>query len=407
VAGKATYDFGTDEALLAILAEHRGEIAAASDRFGCGGSTLRAALKKRGLMDRVNEMRAVRQVAARAKPVTEEVSREEILEQEVRELRAASNRGRKAEVKEERLTRAVEEALRSVAPPTRQRPARVSTAAAGKAHHRQLVQWSDWHGGEVVDPDAVNGLNAYSWEIMEARVDEMIDAMLSHKRVSPELTGLDIIVGGDMNSGSNHRELAETNQYPLAEQGVRMGFLLGTAIEKLTDEYRSIRVLNIVGNHPRLALKPAAKNVHDNMDWVSGIIAREHLKAYKHVEVRCPTSAAAFWEIAGRTFYVWHGDGVRSSMPGVPWGGLMRRVNEIRRSHATRRIDGFFTHHFHQANAMFDLGIFMNGSLKGTDEWVLKSFGGGAPPTQVLYTFDERRSRLTKASLLTPTAGLP
>src|ERR1039458_7277263 len=200
-----------------------------------------------------------------------------------------------------------------------------------------LVALSDFHGGEFVDPLAVNHLNDYSWSIMEERVDELVDGLLSHRDHSPALTGLDIAIVGDMVSGHQHQELAETNEYPLAVQGVKMGHLLGQTIERLEPHYENIKVVSVVGNHPRLKQKPASKRGHDNMDWVSAMIAKQYLEKFPNVSVSAPTGGAILHTIAGKTFYIWHGDGIRSTMPGVPWGGVIRRVNEIRRAYADRK----------------------------------------------------------------------
>ena len=368
--------------------------------LGIHKESLRGYIKKQGI--------PACTVAVRKVDPQEVVSREETLEQELRELRAFARRERKDEVRLERASAAIEGALALVPPPKRVGGEKPRHKATDKTpHHRQLTAWSDWHGGEIVDPEAVNGLNEYSWAVMEARVDELITGLLSHKDHSPALSGLDIALVGDMISGGVHGELVATNEFPLAVQAVKMGHLLGQTIERLVPHYLNIRVVSVVGNHPRLVQKPAAKNVHDNLDWVAAMIAKEYLAKFPTVEFSVPTSGAAFHEIASKTFYVWHSDGVRSSMPGIPWGGIMRRVNEIRRSHTGRQIDYWLCGHWHQCNVMADLGIFMNGALKGTDEWVLKMFGGGSTPSQLLLTFSEKHSRLTDARFLTPTAGLP
>jgi hypothetical protein len=337
---------------------------------------------------------------------TGEVTQEEVLKHENRELRAAARAGRKGDVQKERLTRSIETALLDHKPAPRP-PIAKRSPGSKEPHHRQLVMLSDWHGGEFVDVDAVNGLNDYSWEIMEERVDEVVAGLLSHKANSPGLTGLDIVDLGDMCSGHQHQELAETNEAPLAVQGVKMGYLFGQTIERLAPHYEDVRVVKVPGNHPRLKQKPAAKRVIDNMDWVAGMISKEYVSSLPNVTVSVPSSGATFWPVAGKTYYVWHGDGIKTSMPGVPWGGVMRRTNEIRRAFANVRIDGFMLGHYHQCNVMRDLGIYMNGALKGTDEWVLKNFGSGSPPCQLILTFDEKRSRLTDSRFLTPTAGVP
>lgn len=364
-------------------------------KLGVGEATVRRYLKKLGLETNRPTAQPVEVV---------EVSREEQLDQENRELRSRLAAQRKQTVREERVTSAIEQAVLSV------RPARTKLTVSRpkpdkKARHRHLLVLSDWHGGERVEREQVNGLNSYSWDIMLQRVDEVIDATLSHKEHSPSLTGLDVLLVGDMCSGSNHEELAVTNEFPLAEQGVRVGHVIADTIERLAPHYGNVRVGSVVGNHPRLVKKPAAKNVHDNMDWVASLIAKERLRHVENVDVTVG-GHALFWEIAGLTLYVWHGDGIRSSMPGVPWGGVMRRTNEIRRAHSDRRIDGWVYGHFHQCNVMADLGLFGNGALKGTDEYSLKAFGGGSKPSQLLLEFDEKRSRLAAAKMITPTAGL-
>ena len=337
----------------------------------------------------------------------DDISREEILELEVKELRSNARRDRKGEVEKERLTRSIEQALKDIAPPRRVGGAKIRKLGSLEPHHRQLLAISDWHGGEIVDPAQVNGLNEYSWDIMLARVDELVAGVLSHKTVSPRLSGLDIAIVGDMTSGHQHQELAETNEFPLAVQGVKMGGLIGTFIERLQPHFENFRIVAVPGNHPRLKHKPAAKNVADNMDWVSAMIAKEFLSKHPNIQFTVPMGAAIFHQIAGKTFYIWHGDGVRSSMPGVPWGGIMRRVNEIRRGFVGTEIDYWLCGHYHQCNVMKSLGIFMNGSLKGTDEWVIKNFGGGSAPEQLILTFSEKHQRLTDSRFLTPTAGLP
>ena len=332
------------------------------------------------------------------------ISTEELQAEEIRQLRRALSKQRRGDVSTERIVAAVEQALADVEHPvtfTAPSPSEPSRTA----HHRHVAVWSDWHGGENVDPETVNGLNDYDWQIMESRVDEMLDAMLSHKRRSPELTGLDILIPGDQCSGSNHRELAVTNEYPLAEQGVRMGYLQGRAIEHLAPHYEDIRVVTCVGNHPRLVVKPAAKDTHDNMDWVSYVIASEYLRRVPNVSAFTIGRTSVIHEVAGRQLYLFHGDGIRSSMPGVPWGGVMRRVNEIARMTPTP-IDHFVLGHFHSPNVVQGGRIIMNGSLKGVDEWVMKNFGGGERPTQLLLSFDERHGRLTETRYLTPTTGL-
>ena len=111
--------------------------------------------------------------AAFASEVEDVVSRTDILEEENRELRSALGKQRKESVGAERVIQAIEQALTSVEPPKRRVPRPLPAAPKG-AHHRQLVCLSDFHGGEVVDPEVVQGLNEYDWQIMEDRWKRLI-----------------------------------------------------------------------------------------------------------------------------------------------------------------------------------------------------------------------------------------
>lgn len=334
----------------------------------------------------------------------EVVSRADILEQENKELRAALNRQRKESVGAERVIQAVELALSSLEPPKRKRVVPVKREQ-GRPHHRQMVLLSDFHGGEVVDPDVVQGLNEYDWQIMEDRVGEVIQALLSHRDRSPDLTGLDVVFLGDMCSGSNHDELAVTNEYPLAEQGVKVGLLMGQIVEQLAPHYPKLNVVTVEGNHPRLNKAPQAKNPQDNMDWVAAQFAKQYVKDLPNVEFTVGRGSVVH-KVAGLNVYCWHGDGIRSSMPGVPWGGVMRRVNQLQAT-LPQHIDHWCFGHFHTANIVGAGRVIGNGALKGADEYCFKTMGVGDPPAQWLLTFDEKRSRLTDARLITPTAGVP
>lgn len=335
----------------------------------------------------------------------EVVSRTDLLEEEVRELRLALNRQRRESVGEERVLQAIELAMAQVPKVSRRRSAAVPKREPGRPHHRALVALSDFHGGEVVDRDVVQGLNEFDWQILEDRCQEVIQSLLSHQRRSPDLTGLDICFVGDLCSGANHLELEVSNEFPLAEQAVKIGLLMGQIVEQLAPHYRNVRVVSVEGNHPRLGKAPQAKSPQNNMDWVAAQFAKQYVRDVPNVEFTVGRGAVIH-QIAGLNMYVFHGDGIRSSMPGVPWGGVMRRVNQLQAT-LPQHIDHWLLGHFHQANLVGAGRIIGNGALKGADEWCFKNLGVGDPPAQWLLTFDEKRSRLTDARLITPTAGVP
>src|SRR5665213_2081831 len=268
MAGKNKYLRPSTDELRQELKIH-GTVTAYANALGIPRPTVAHWFTEAGVAAKPRKIKA-------AKPVLgTQVSREEILEQENRELRAAVSGERKTEVRRERYITAIERALEHVtAPPALDVPP-LKAHPTDVAHHRALLLLSDAHGGEQVKPSAVNGLNEYDFDICLARHEEILRGVASHIRRMPPLTGLDLAILGDNNSGANHRELEVTNQFPLAIQGIKMGYLLGSFVTKLAGMVPDLRVVSVPGNHPRLTEKPAAKDVDNNMDVVSTVLAEE------------------------------------------------------------------------------------------------------------------------------------
>lgn len=364
-----------------------------AERFGVGETTVRRFRRRHGLVS-----------PTRAMPLDQTLDMDrEVLEAEVRQLRIAARRNRRDEVAEERVLRAIERALEQT--PYERTPMAAPPPPDDEAHHAQAVLLSDWHAGEVVDRAQMTGLNEFNFDILRARVSELYRSLLSFKSNRPALTELQLWFLGDIVSGNIHDELRETNEFPVAQQAVMAGHLIADLIDALVPHYPAIRCVGIAGNHGRTRKEHASKNVFDSLD----VVAYELAAARVNVPFVVPRSAMHVAEIAGRRILLWHGDGVRSSMPGVPWGGVMRRWNELRKGYADRGIllDGLAVGHFHQFNVAGGGSIYMNGSLIGPNEYSLKNYGSGEPPAQMLLTFDAKRQRPTDVSFLTPTTGVP
>lgn len=330
-------------------------------------------------------------------------TREELLAAEVKDLRKAARTVRGIDVANARVVEAIEEALGEGAP-VQFEPAPKILEHRG---HEQVLLLSDLHGGEVVDPEAMDGINQYNWAICQERMESVFHSVLSYKDTrSYEIDVLQIWMLGDMCSGANHQEIAETNEFPQAVQARVVGELLARFIERLVPHYPRIVVYGVSGNHPRTTKAPAAKQVFDNWDWMSYIFVEVFLRQYIEagsVECHFPQSGFLVAEVAGLNFLLWHGDGVRSTMVGFPGGGVLRRVRELKAQWAQKGtlIHGVALGHFHSAHVLPG-HVYVNGSVKGPDEWCLKQYGYGDVPEQLLLTFDPRKHRRTDVSSINP-----
>jgi transposase-like protein len=367
----------------------------AADLVGVSEASIRRWRKAHGVTGTPAPKRAVKTPARTGDP-----SREELLEAEVKELRAAARKERSATVAQQRILDQIGAAIAS-ADIQHVVPSMPPPNNKFDAHHRQAVLLSDWHGGEVVKLAETGGLNEFNFTILEERVENIEKALLAFKRVRPALTGLDLWCLGDMVSGNIHDEIAQTNEFPIAEQSVRVGQLLAGLIARLAPHDPEVWVGGVPGNHGRTQKPHASKRVFDSWDWVAYHIARAQTSQIENVHWEIPDAGMIVREIAGRKVLLFHGDGIKSSMQGVPWGGVMRRTNELLKQYASMGInlDGFALGHYHQLNVV-QSRIFMNGSAVGTNEYGVKNFGGGEPPRQLLLTWDEKRGRLTDSSYL-------
>lgn len=362
-----------------------------ADAFGCSNMPIRNWRRKHGV-----------EAVAPSLVTSEGPSDTDLLREEVRQLKTALRKSSRSDVGDERVLRSIEDAVRSVEPV--RLPVHSTTKhnipAPGTAHHRQAVIWSDWHYGETVDAEAVNALGGYNVAICEDRVGQLVRSMLAFKKVRPSLTGLDIWALGDMASGKIHR-LEESNEVPAAEQYVRVGYLMADAIRQLAPHYADIKVSCTWGNHPRDTPEPSTS--HSNGDWIAYHMAEALTRDLLNVTWNIPRAGMVVVQFCGLNVLLWHGDGVKSNMPGVPWGGVLRRWTTLKATFAAEGVmlDRLAIGHYHQPNAVDTL--WMNGALVGTNVHGLKNFGGGARPTQLLVTGDEKARRITDVAYCTPS----
>lgn len=371
-----------------------GTLSDAARANGVSVNTLSVWWKRHGLTARPQGREPLR----RTPIAQEEVSETEMLRQRLGELEKDAISRRDRDVFEERIIRAVQAACQSKTPTYKPSPRRARSQDA----HEFVLLWSDTHAAEVVSREETNGLNEYDWQIMMRRHDRIRDAVLSFAENRPyPVDRLHVFALGDMLSGNIHDELSETNEFPLAEATVQAGLDFAEWLESFVPHFREIRFAGVVGNHPRAHHKPRAKKKFDNADWTMYQVMRQRLRAVKSINWEIPKAQKWPTMAAGRRFLLWHGDGVRSTMPGVPWGGVMRRVASMQNEYSAARmpIDYFVNGHFHQGACVQGGRIIMNPSVKGVDEYVLDAFGGGEQARQTLLTLHPRRG-LTDYSLI-------
>jgi hypothetical protein len=127
-----------------------------------------------------------------------------------------------------------------------------------------LTVWSDWHHGEVVNPDEVNGINDFNSKVSKARAfrlfDTTVDLAYNHMgRANTEYPGIIVMLGGDMIGGDIHEELLATNDRTPHQSVNDLTDILAAGIEKMASKFGKVYVPSVVGNHGRSTKKMRMK----------------------------------------------------------------------------------------------------------------------------------------------------
>ncbi len=320
---------------------------------------------------------------------------DEAILHENRELKKKLKRYETGDLQAEMVLRRIEKAVEGNQP--RYKPYKHQMKRGGRTHQEMALLLSDLHASETVSLEETRGINEYSWDIMLERLNTVQKSVISHKEhFGFEVPRLCQWWLGDMLSGDIHDELARTNDRPQSEAIVDLAYDLVQWLLGFTPHFSRIRITGVAGNHPRFSQKPTAKMYHNNGDWLVYKMVEMMLADHTQFEFDFPRGAFAVTKVAENwRVLLNHGDGIRSTMPGVPWGGVSRRVTtlESQFQQAREPLDYIVFGHWHTRNVLdgIQAQTLMNGSVKGIDEYSLQRFGSGRPASQLLTTIHPKR----------------
>jgi hypothetical protein len=253
-----------------------------------------------------------------------------------------------------------------------------------------VAMWSDWHWGEVVFPDQVNGVNEYNLEVAHRRARRLVERtvrLLKNHVVNPDYPGVVINLGGDMLSGDIHEELKESNDVPLLPALLDLFGILKWALHTMVEEFGSVFVPAVTGNHGRMSRKPQAKNRNfTNYDWLLYQLLAKHFEDDSRIQFFIPDGPDALYSVCGHKILLTHGDQFRGGDGMIGAIGPITRGNQkklARNSSVNREYDTMILGHWHQYMPLHR--TLVNGSLKGYDEYANSNNFGFEPPIQALF----------------------
>lgn len=258
-----------------------------------------------------------------------------------------------------------------------------------------ITIWSDFHYGEVVNPEEINGVNQYNSRIAAKRITRLVntttDLCFNHMgRAKTAYPGIVICLGGDMIGGDIHEELLATNDRTPHQSVNDLTDLLAGAIDEMATKFGKVFIPCVVGNHGRNTKKMRMKGrVYTNFDWSIYCNLERHFRKEKHVQFYVPPTADASFTLYGHRYMLTHGDslGVKGG-DGIigALGPIMRGTLKTHRSEAQikRDFDTLVIGHWHQYITL--PGLVCNNALKGYDEYAMLQLRAPySRPSQALW----------------------
>jgi hypothetical protein len=268
-------------------------------------------------------------------------------------------------------------------------PVWLSPVKPKKSSATLVVMLSDTHFDEVVNPEEMEGLNAYNREIAVLRLEKWTQNVVKlarHYLSGVTYDGVVVILGGDIFTGDIHEELTITNDDTMIGSLLFWSEQLSAAIDLLVKEFKKCHVVSVVGNHGRTTRKPRMKQrVKTNFDWLLAKMVERHFAKDKRVTFTVPESADALINIYEHGHLITHGDQVSGGggIGGIYPPIMRMRARKHQRYMATgKRFQTLWLGHWHQY--ISTPSMIVNGSLKGFDEYALIMGFGFEQPQQAL-----------------------
>lgn len=255
---------------------------------------------------------------------------------------------------------------------------------------------SDWHHGERVFPNQVNGVNEYNMDIAHKRARRLISNtvdLLNNHMVNPDYPGIVFALGGDMVSGGIHEELMATDEMEIMPVVVDLIGVLIWCIDSLRTAFGNVFVPCVTGNHGRNTHKIRAKGRNfTSFDWLIYQMLAKHYAADRDVVFDIPEGSDCLYKVYNHRYLLTHGDQFRGGDGLIGHLGPVFRGNHKKSSRNVQigmEYDTMMIGHFHTLAQLPK--IITNGSLKGYDEYAYSSNFTFEVPQQALWVTHQQR----------------
>ncbi|NDF13220.1 MAG: hypothetical protein EB060_10470 [Proteobacteria bacterium] len=242
---------------------------------------------------------------------------------------------------------------------------------------------TDWHIGQVVKPEKVNGLNEFNLGVAEKRIKRCFQKTLHRLEVARTEAKIDTLVVallGDFISGAIHEELLESDECSPIEASIIVRDYLASGIEFLSKESGCRLVVPCVsGNHGRTTKKIRVGTFEENS--YEHLIYHNLARAFagrKGIDFLISKGLHVDLMLQGRNIRFMHGHAIKYNGGvhglGVPASKAVNAWNKSKRADVT-----YFGHWHQFSDNEFWVAC---GCLVGYDPYSLFIKAEYQPPTQ-------------------------
>lgn len=258
---------------------------------------------------------------------------------------------------------------------------------------------SDWHVGENVTAESVDGTNEYTMKIAKARSEAFFKntlKLVTKEQQDAKIDTLVLALLGDFISGNIHEELLESCEVPPIEEAMFAQNLLASGIEYLLANSKlNLIIPTSCGNHSRITHQVhVSKEQGNSLEWMIYNNLAKHFEKNKRVTFLLSKSYFTFLDVFGFTIRFHHGHAIKY---GGGIGGLTTPViKALARYDLDKKAYLDIFGHFHQR---FDGGKFIiNGCLIGNTPYG-KRLGFTGQPEQSFFLIDKNKGKTIVAPI--------
>jgi hypothetical protein len=253
-----------------------------------------------------------------------------------------------------------------------------------------LLHLTDWQLGKETA--------SYSTEICKERVMRVVDKTIrltNIQRAAHPVDEIIVMLGGDM-----IENIQTFPGQPFEVDSTLFGMvfeaanLIEAVLLRLLEEYATVRVYEVAGNHGRIGKK--TDGVPDNWDRILCRIVRDKLRQDRLVWHE-PTSWYEIVEAGEYRAMLVHGDQIKSFGGNTPAFGIIRKTTAWSSGVTEPFQDAYLGHYHHVSQFQIANGgrVFMTGSTESGSEYAREFVAAKGRPSQRLHFIDTTAGRVT------------